>query len=286
MGNLTDFIERLPESLPPFAVKFVLVTPKIAEELLKYNTHNRTIHLHDLTRYKNSLLKKEWQDGISVLWFGSNNVLIDGQHRLLAIVKTGVSAMFQINYMTSDIVSRVIDTGRSRTPSDIFRLEDIPNSYYVQSSINCYFGLKFDDISGSLKEKVSTLNMIDEYYSSEDFWQEMARFSSRLVSKPKGVKKPLIKASHIGGIAAYLIKERKSSKNKVFDFFTQILSEDTCENETLNKFRKWLSSTETKPTKAELFNLIATYWNAFLLNKTAKEPRRIAFDKRNWTKFI
>lgn len=286
MGNLTDYIEKLPETLPPFAVKFVRITPKIAEELLKYNTRNRRIHLHDLTRYKNSLLKNEWQDGISTLWFGRNNVLIDGQHRLLAIVKTGVSAVFQINYLASEVVGKAVDTGRARTPSDIFRMEGIPNSYYVQSNIYCYFGLKVNDISGSLKEKVSVINAIDEYYSSEDFWQEMAKFSARLTNKPKGMKKPLIKASLIGGIAAYLIKECKHPQSKVFDFFTQILSEDTCENETLNKFRKWLSSTETKPTKAELFNLIAIYWNAFLLNKTAKEPRRIAFDKRNWTKFI
>ena len=67
------------------------ITPEYAKELLDYNKKNRSLSKATVDRYAEDMRKDNWQqngEAIKIDWDGN---LIDGQHRLAACVKSGVS---------------------------------------------------------------------------------------------------------------------------------------------------------------------------------------------------
>lgn len=69
----------------------VLVTPAMAEVWIRSNFFNRTIKQRLVDRYASDMLRGEWVDTGEPIIFGVSNRLLDGQHRLRAIIQSGVS---------------------------------------------------------------------------------------------------------------------------------------------------------------------------------------------------
>ncbi len=66
-----------------------LITPKLAEEILAKNTNNRPINNAKVAEYTKAMREGEWmQNGDTICL--STERLIDGQHRLHAIIRSGV----------------------------------------------------------------------------------------------------------------------------------------------------------------------------------------------------
>lgn len=107
------------------SVEAVVITPAAAETMLKQNAkNNRDISPDNLAKLMNDLEDGKFVvTGTSVV-FNCDNVLIDGQTRLTAIVKTGVPAMSLVaarKYLTE--VRPMIRTGGTQLP-DLFRVID------------------------------------------------------------------------------------------------------------------------------------------------------------------
>ena len=65
-----------------------LITPSIAKGLLESNTKNRGINELVVSRYANDILKGNWkEDTGEAIKISKMNIILDGQHRLCAIVK-------------------------------------------------------------------------------------------------------------------------------------------------------------------------------------------------------
>lgn len=109
----------------------VLVTPKLAAIWLENNGGNRTIRPGILGLYKNILLAGEWQLTHQGVAISDTGKLLDGQHRLKAIMETGISAEMQVSFGLSDDAFKVIDRGSPRTMSDATRLAERVSSTLV-----------------------------------------------------------------------------------------------------------------------------------------------------------
>ena len=120
-------------------IKKVLITPKIANEYLKANTANRRINTPTLMRYVNEMLNGRWKtDTGEMIKISKTGVVLDGQHRLLSIVKSGVSLYFHIITGLDDKVFDVLDTGKNRNACDIFYIDGIKNANKIPSSSLAY----------------------------------------------------------------------------------------------------------------------------------------------------
>lgn len=98
--------------------RFVIMTPEWAESLLKRNDENRDLKPKSLAKFKRDLLSGAWNvNGATVCvdWDGN---LLDGQHRLLAIVQTGVSVELLLVEGLDPAVKVSIDSGSPRNLSD------------------------------------------------------------------------------------------------------------------------------------------------------------------------
>lgn len=99
------------------------ITPAMAKEWLENRARQRPINrasVDDLKRQINEKLWKLTHQGIAI---SKSNKLLDGQHRLTAIVELGVTLPMMVTYGLEENTFAVMDVGRKRRPSDILGIE-------------------------------------------------------------------------------------------------------------------------------------------------------------------
>lgn len=127
-----------------------LITPARAEKMLKQNKVNRPISSGTVVAYANDIKAGRWDtDTTACIAFDKNGGMVDGQHRLKAIILANVPVLMWICRGVGDKV--VFDSGRTRTLSDYMKinhseLESIYHSTRTLSVIR-YLIVKIDNRS-------------------------------------------------------------------------------------------------------------------------------------------
>lgn len=117
----------------------MMVTPEMAEKWLSLNTHNRHIRRRQVDVYVADMRNGRWKftgDGIK---FACNGVLLDGQHRLLAIVEADVSVEMTVTYNLENDAQFVMDNGVKRSTGDALGLEGVPNASVIAAITRALF---------------------------------------------------------------------------------------------------------------------------------------------------
>lgn len=109
------------ENKNPYA-EIALVTPKKAEQLLKMNTDNRNLNERKLREYVDSMNRGQWRLNGSSISISESKKLLDGQHRLTAVIKSNTSQSFVLVHNLKDEVFTTIDTGKNRNASDALKI--------------------------------------------------------------------------------------------------------------------------------------------------------------------
>ncbi|NBR35858.1 MAG: hypothetical protein EBT80_00455 [Chitinophagales bacterium] len=115
------------------------ITPSLAAELLTMNVNNRRVKKERVALYASSMTRGQWSytgDSIRIAK-GDNgeDILIDGQHRLLACVQSGVSFETHVISGLPASVFSVIDRGVTRTNGDILKVAGFSNSTFIGSMV-------------------------------------------------------------------------------------------------------------------------------------------------------
>ena len=91
------------------------VTPAMAADYLKRNTHNRPLNKKRVDEYAEAMSNDQWHLSHQGIGFSAAGDLIDGQHRLHAVVKSGKTVRMQVTMGLTREAQLVIDTGRARS---------------------------------------------------------------------------------------------------------------------------------------------------------------------------
>lgn len=95
----------------------MVITPKTAQEMLQYNNCNRPISKKTVIKYAGMMRQGEWYLSHQSIAFSEdekgNLLLVDGQHRLAAVVQSGVDVNFSVIYKAKQ--TPYIETARNRT---------------------------------------------------------------------------------------------------------------------------------------------------------------------------
>lgn len=110
------------KSLSP-SCETIVVTPDIAKSWLKNNTSNRSIREQHLGRLCRDLIAGKWRFNPQPIVFGSDGNLLDGQHRLTMVIRTGISATMVVWFGVPPVAREVMDTGAMRSLSDVAGIE-------------------------------------------------------------------------------------------------------------------------------------------------------------------
>lgn len=103
-----------------------LVTPRMAEALLKRNGGNRPVIWTGPTRsvaaYAAAMSRGEWVLNGEPIIISSTGELNDGQHRLHAIIQSGVSVQLMLTFGVERETRHTVDQGVARTPGHILAM--------------------------------------------------------------------------------------------------------------------------------------------------------------------
>ena len=106
----------------------VLVTPEMARQWLEGNVHNRTIRDSVVHRYAEDMKTGRWGLTHQGIAFDGDGRLIDGQHRLWAIVESDTSVWLMVSRDVPESTQQYIDEGVPRSAVDVLKLADPDSS--------------------------------------------------------------------------------------------------------------------------------------------------------------
>lgn len=115
--------------------ELVLITPEKAKALLKLNTHNRPLSRNYVTILANVIRRGEWKDNGETIKVAKTGALLDGQHRLAAVVECSQSVKMLVAEGLEDDVFATIDTGKRRTASDALAVMGTKNYATVAAAV-------------------------------------------------------------------------------------------------------------------------------------------------------
>jgi hypothetical protein len=125
-----------------------MVGPEEAKTLLEMNLRNRAINDRAVSEYARAMTLGEWQFDGAPIRLADDGQVLDGQHRLQAIIESNTTQQFLIVYGVDKSAQDVMDTGRKRTFSDVLHLEGYENSKMLASVVLMHYrwvnGLRAD----------------------------------------------------------------------------------------------------------------------------------------------
>ena len=114
-------------------IKFTTMTisPSMAENLLKTNNNNRAKSTVVIKNYAREMKLGRWSLTAEPIMVTESGELINGQHRLEAVIVSGMHIDFTVAVVPDTSTFRVLDMGRKRSHADIL---GIPRS--IANSLN------------------------------------------------------------------------------------------------------------------------------------------------------
>lgn len=121
---------------PNFSAELEEITPAIARKYLGENLVNRNLMGTYVDRLAGAMSRGEWVFNGEPIQFDESGNLINGQHRLSAIVKSGVTLhMLVIRGLVKRKAQESLDSGRSRSLADRLRLRGVSNAEHIAAGI-------------------------------------------------------------------------------------------------------------------------------------------------------
>lgn len=111
------------------------VTPELALKWLECNDYNRPLSKSFVATLAKAIERGEWQVTHQGIAFDEDGTLIDGQHRLAAIVKSGIPVDIMVTEGVPRRAFTVMDTGRKRTARDVLSLAKETNSTHLAAAL-------------------------------------------------------------------------------------------------------------------------------------------------------
>jgi hypothetical protein len=100
----------------------ITITPTDATNWLKGNNNNRPVRARHVEFLAREMLSNNWQVNGQAIIIAEDEQVLDGQHRLLAIIESGVSIQSLVVYGITEDAFKTIDTGAVRTGSDALHM--------------------------------------------------------------------------------------------------------------------------------------------------------------------
>jgi len=268
-------------------MKKIDITPSISALMLEGNVHyNRPKNDKNKVRLSTQMKNGLWKEDVnSTIGFSKNNVLLDGQHRLEAIIHSGCTISMWVCNNVDEKSFDVIDSGKSRTPGDIFSINGIEKGNKVAASTMLLFTLNnkmsiHNNGSGkSNAAKDLTHHCLYKYYEYKEEYLGSIDYNSSVFGLANSIS---------NGVHAYLLQFEE--EEIVNDFFYKLKTgSDIYEGHPIMTFREQLikfssKSVKERPTKIEyIARLLKTF--GFFNTRSEKPCKRIGWNEASKESF-
>lgn len=239
------------------------LTPKKAEKYLEMNTENRPLKQSHVDFLASEILNGNWKCNGESIKVGKTR-LIDGQHRLHAVIAAGKSIKTTVMTGLDDDCFDTVDTGINRTGGDILSLQG--------------------EISAIML--AALLKTLGRYYDYD--WKKPPRLSNteleklldrfpdaRAVVTHSDLKAPGLIPPRVIHFCYYIFKRK--NKEQALDFMTKLChGNDLNARSPIMAVRNRIMDSKLKGTKYHPDLLIALIFKAWNLYRDGKTATRLA----------
>lgn len=256
----------------------VLVTPELAKILLGGNLKNRPKNNRNFKRLCAQLRAGKWQVNGAPITLSRHWQLLDGQHRLFAIVETGISAWCILGFGFDPAAFATLDQGAKRTNADNLAIAGFSHPKLLASAIGVYKAVKNGQVVNNnaraiepeecVRCALATPELQAAIKQAKGYYRQGARFVSEAL------------------ISGMMARGMEINKRTAVRFFEYLLN-DNCRGRrpvAIQKLRTRLmldSMDKSKSTNATFVAaIIIKTWNAYRQGQTLRSinyvPERIA----------
>lgn len=247
-----------------------LITPEIAAEYLKFNTHNRPLKEGRVAAYADDIREGRWRSNGESIKFSKTGRLIDGQNRLHAIIRADRPVNMLVVRGLDDRDQETMDIGCNRNLRDILKLRGETNSTNLAATIRALWiwdntkdpGKRV--VGGTSQRFPATSTLLLDYFEAND------AVCRDITNKSEQCRK---KTRIPTSVIAPLIREMERIDQQDADDFLNRLEnmlpspKNLGEVDPLVQLQKTLrrinENTKTRYTGTELAALIVKSWNAY-----------------------
>lgn len=188
MTNIS--VPGIAASGPSYSV--LEVTPQLAKEWLDRNTHNRNLRERAIAAYARDMKTGNWAENGEAIKFAADGTLLDGQHRLSAIIEADVTIRMLIVTGLQSADQETMDAGRKRSLADALHLRGETNSAILGSILRRTLMWEHGSYRNSgtyTPTNTECLNFLDEHPEVRDSTQVAStlRKPSRLPASVLGL---------------------------------------------------------------------------------------------------
>lgn len=180
------------------------ITPSMASEYLRKNTpFNRSINPKRVETYADEMRRGGWKLNGESICFNKKGELVDGQHRLSAIIKADVPIETTvIRGIENDVV--LFDRGGNRTETQILRMRNdvvFKPSNSIIASIKMYLTITYGGNNNSVWSSTAIVEFINTFASILQKVHEITEVSSsKYTSTQVNSKKACIQTAVMGAL--------------------------------------------------------------------------------------
>lgn len=270
-----------PTKIKNMKITEQLISPEQAKKYLEKTKLNRKLSLNNVDYLCMQMKSGSWMQTGDSIKFGSDGSLLDGQHRLSAIVKYGEPVKVMVVEGLNPEVFQVLDTGKSRSAADVLSATGFKSSHNLAAlarSIILYQNGRYTSSSGP-NRNVATNKSILEFVKKHDELGEMLMFCANDVY----YHFRFIPLSALGMIYYTLTKKNASKCDEFFQKYAQGI--DLAESNPIRHLREKLmkdSVNKSKLNQRDKAALMIYTWNNFIQNKRISQlllPKNYTFPK-------
>ena len=122
------------------------VTPTLATMLLAKNINNRPVNKATVEAYAQAMKRGEWKLNGETIKLSSSGRLLDGQHRLLAVVASDRAIPACVTEGLDEDSFDTIDIGRTRKASDVLAIAGESNATRLAAAARAVLLLQGNDV--------------------------------------------------------------------------------------------------------------------------------------------
>lgn len=129
--------------------KWRVISPELAEKLLESQLTNRRLNERRVNTMAEDMKSGRWVENGETVKITSKGNLVDGQHRLSAIVRSGKPISTLVVENLPEKVMPTIDQGKARSNSDVLGLLGVNNSTHASGVTRALWELEKFGIFGA-----------------------------------------------------------------------------------------------------------------------------------------
>lgn len=237
--------------LPSDARKeLILVTPELAAELLAKSIGNRRIMKLQVDRLVREIKAGRWNPEASEIRVSIADKLIDGHHRLTAIIRAGVAVWQWFAFGCREDTVHVIDTGTPRSISGqrtMLGEENAKRKTAVLNAVSLTVAKNYVVLSKLEQDDLAAL--VGDAVMDEAVSWALACANERFSSP-----------SHVAGALAVLVRTRPEAA----EFARRVVSASGEKGEPARELARWLTTTRGGgiAIREEIAQRVASAWEA------------------------